>query len=131
MLKPLVTFRGPVAVVQARSGALGLTLAGLADEAAGEPTTLAFSGAAPANFPEGIVDLTVNAVDAVRYRLASPAGEWQVDATAAHLHHEVSAEFYRVLPPRPVPFAKRCLWAVVLTLAKSRAGLRLLAALRR
>lgn len=131
MADPLVTFRGPVVVGRASAGALGLTLAGVAGEGVGEPTALAFSGAGPADLPDELADLAVAAVGAARYGLANPSGEWQVDATAAHLHHDVSAEFYRALPPRPVPFAKRCLWAVVLTVAKSRPGLALLAALRR
>ncbi|HEY8052345.1 MAG TPA: hypothetical protein VIE42_06020 [Steroidobacteraceae bacterium] len=130
MSEPLVTFRGPVKVLGA-SGALGLTLAGVAGEGAGEATALAFTGAGAVSLPDALTDLAVVTAGAARYRLAGPAGEWQVEATAVHLHHDVSAEFYRVLPPRPVPFTKRCLWAVVLTLAKSRAGLGLLAALRR
>jgi hypothetical protein len=131
MSDPLVTFRGPVAVVRDGAGALGLTLAGVAGEGVGEPTALAFSGAGPAGLPEALADVCVVAAAATRYSLASPAGQWQVEASATHLHHDVSAEFYRALPPRPVPFAKRCLWAVVLTLAKFRPGLALLAALRR
>lgn len=130
MSDPLVTFRGPVAVQRAGGGALGLTLAGVAGEGVAEATTLAFSGAAPAGLPDTLADLSVTAVDAMRYALTSPAGQWQVEASAVHLHHDAGAEFYRALPPRPVPFAKRCLWAVVLTVAKSRPGLALLAALR-
>jgi hypothetical protein len=130
MSDSLVTFHGPVAVERASQAALGLTLTGTAGEA-DEPTTLAFSGAAPASLPGTLADLTVAAAGAADYRLAGTGGEWQLQASAAHLHHDVSAQFYRALPPRPVPLAKRCLWAVVLTLAKSRAGLALLAALRR
>jgi len=131
MSEPLLVFHGPVAVERASQAALGLTLTGTAGEGRGEPTALAFSGAAPASLPGTLADLTVAAAGDARYRLASAAGEWQVAASAAHVHHDVSAEFYRVLPPRPVPLAKRCLWTVVLTLAKSRPGLALLAALRR
>ena len=131
MSEPLVSFRGPVSVQRASAGALGLTLAGRAGEGVGEPTALAFSGAGAVSLPDGLADLSVVAAGAARYQVAGPSGEWQVEATAAHLHHDVSAAFYRALPPRPVPFAKRCLWAVVLTLAKFRPGLALLAALRR
>lgn len=131
MSEPLVAFHGPVAVERSSQAALGLTLTGMAGAGRGEPTALAFSGAAPASLPGTVANLTVAAAGAARYRLAGACGEWQVEASAAHLHHDVSAQFYRALPPRPVPLAKRCLWAVVLTLAKSRAGLALLAALRR
>jgi len=131
MSDPLVAFHGPVTVERASQAALGLTLTGTAGEGRGEPTALAFSGAAPASLPGTLANLTVAAAGAARYRLAGAGGEWQVAASAVHLHHDVSAEFYRALPPRPVPLAKRCLWAVVLTLAKSRPGLALLAALRR
>ena len=131
MPDPLVAFHGPVAVERSSQAALGLTLTGTAGEAGGEPTVLAFSGAAPEGLPGTLANLTVAASGAARYRLAGTGGEWQVAASAVHLHHDVSTQFYRALPPRPVPLAKRCLWAVVLTLARSRPGLALLAALRR
>ncbi|GAC1459688.1 MAG: hypothetical protein PVSMB6_19430 [Steroidobacteraceae bacterium] len=130
MPEPLVSFRGPVTVVRAGAGARGRTLAGGAG-AGGGPTGLACRGAAAASLPDALADLCAAAAGAARYRLNGPAGEWLVDATAVHLHHDVSAQFYRALPPRPVPFSQRCLWAVRRTLAKSRAGLALLAALRR
>jgi hypothetical protein len=131
MSDPLVAFHGPVAVQRGSAGALGLTLVGAAGEGRGELTALAFSGAAPAGLPDVFANLSVAAAGGARYRLTSAAGEWLVDAPAAHLHHDVGTDFYRALPPRRVPTLKRCLWAVVLTLAKSRPGLALLAALRR
>jgi hypothetical protein len=131
MSEPLTAFRGPVALERESAGALRLTLLGTAGDGAGEPTVLAFSGAAPAGLPAALAGLNVALAAGTRYRLASASGEWLVDATAAHLHHDVSADFYRALPPRRMPLTKRCLWAVVLTLAKSRPGLTLLAALRR
>jgi hypothetical protein len=48
-----------------------------------------------------------------------------------HLTGEIAAEFYRALPPRPVPAGKRFLLRVVFSLARSRAGFALLRALRR
>lgn len=131
MPDPLAAFHGPVAVQRESAGALGLTLVGTAGDGAGEPTALAFSGAAPAGLPDALADLNVARAGGAHYRLASASGEWLVEATAAHLHHDVSVDFYRALPPRRVPLVKRCLWAVVLTLAQSRPGLALLAALRR
>jgi hypothetical protein len=131
MLKRLVAFHGPVAVERQSAGALGLTLRGAAGEGAGEPTALAFSGTAPAGLPEALADVSVANAGETRYLIAGIDREWPVQAAALHLHHEVSTAFYRALPPRRVPLAKRCLWAVVLTLAASRTGLALLAALRR
>jgi hypothetical protein len=131
MLKRLVAFHGPVAVERQSAGALGLTLLGAAGEAACEPTALAFSGPVPAGLPEALADLSVASAGGTRYLIASTDREWPVEAAAVHLHHDVSTAFRRALPPRRVPLTKRCLWAVVLTLAASRAGLALLAALRR
>jgi hypothetical protein len=131
MLKPLVAFHGPVAVQRQSAGALGLTLIGAAGEGTAEPTSLAFSGKAPEDLPEVLEDLNIARAGGTHYVLASASREWLMDAAAAHLHHDVSSAFYRALPPRRVPLARRCLWAVVLTLAASRAGLALLAALRR
>jgi hypothetical protein len=131
MLKQLVAFHGSVAAERQSAGAPGLTLVGTAAEAPGEPTALAFSGAAPAGLPEVLEDLNVAHAGGTRYVLTSVAREWLMDAAAAHLHHDVSSAFNRALPPRRVPLAKRCLWSVVLRLAASRSGLALLAALRR
>ncbi len=131
MLKPLVAFHGPVAVQRQNAGALGLTLVGTAGEGPAEPTSLAFSGKAPGDLPLTLADPKVVAAGATRYLLESAAREWPLEAAATHLHHDVSTAFYRALPPRHVPLARRCLWSLVLTLAASRSGLALLAALRR
>jgi hypothetical protein len=66
-----------------------------------------------------------------RYRIASPAGDWLINARAVHLHRDVAPPFYRALPPRPVPPGKRLFWRLVLALAASRAGLSILRSLRR
>ncbi len=73
---------------------------------------------------------------AVRCRRApGPLGltprEWVIAAAAVHLHHEIAAQFYRAIPPRPVPPSRRWLWRIVLALAATRAGLAVLRALRR
>jgi hypothetical protein len=88
--------------------------------------------------PSGeLAEITVWREAAGRYRLtgaqtaAGVPGEWLLEARAAHLHHDVGAAFGRVLPPRPVPWKNRLMWALVLRLAASRPGLALLATLRR
>jgi hypothetical protein len=139
MSEPLASFRGAVSAARAAYAPLGLTLTGTSTASAtqgGEPTQLAFSGAAPALLPAVLQDLTVSQPEGGHYRL-SAAGiggqreEWLLEARAAHLHHDVGAAFYRALPPRAVPWSRRLLWALLLRLAASRAGLSLLAALRR
>ena len=79
----------------------------------------------------GRVRLLLSEQGEKRYRVRSAAGAWEISARAVHLHREIAAEFYRAIPPRPVPCIRRALWRIVLTLAASRAGLLLLRALRR
>jgi len=62
--------------------------------------------------------------DAYRSKVKTPF-ELVASATRA-----VGAEFYRALPPRPVPLPKRVFWRAVLALAGSGMGLALLRALR-
>jgi hypothetical protein len=130
MPEPLVTFRGAVRCRRA-PGPLGLTLIGATPERPGETTALAFSAAAPAGFPDALEDAVVERLGANQYRIASPPREWVIAAAAVHLHREIAAQFYRAIPPRPVPLAKRWWWRIVLALAASRAGLAVLRALRR
>ena len=130
MPEPLVTFRGTVSCRRA-PGPLGLTLIGGTPELPGQVTSLAFSAAAPGGFPDALDDAVVERLGADQYRIASPPREWVIAATAVHLHREIAAQFYRAIPPRPVPPAKRWLWRIVLALAASRAGLAALRALRR
>jgi hypothetical protein len=130
MPEPLVTFRGAVRCARAR-GPLGVTLIGETPERPGEPTALAFSAAAPAGLPDTLDNAVVERLGADQYRIYSPPREWMIAAAAVHLHREIAAQFYRAIPPRPVPLPKRWLWKVVLALAASRAGLAALRALRR
>jgi len=130
MPEPVVTFRGAVSC-RRTPGPLGLTLTGGTPERPGESTALAFSAAAPAGFPDALDNAVVERLGADRYRIASPPREWVIAATAVHLHREIAAQFYRAIPPRPVPRLKRWFWRVVLALAASRAGLAALRALRR
>jgi hypothetical protein len=142
MSERLISLRGPVSVEREPHGPLGVTLAGACVFAAtplerSEPTQVAFSGAADAALPAALADVTVTRVDAGHYDLsAAPAagatpGSARIAAHAAHVHHDVGTWFYEALPPRPVPLLKRLVLALILKLAASRAGLKLLAALRR
>jgi len=126
----LATFRGPVRC-RCAADVPGLTLSGDTAEAPGEATALAFSAAAPAQFPETLQDARVERLGPGRYRISSAPREWLIAAAAVHVHRDVGAQFYHAIPPRPAPWHKRVFWRVVLTLAASRAGLALLRVLRR
>jgi hypothetical protein len=130
MPERLATFRG---VVHCRRAATvpGLTLSGNTAEAPEEPTALAFSATAPADLPATLQDAVVDHLGGAKYRIVAERREWLIASPAVHLHREIAAQFYRAIPPRPVPWAKRVFWRVVLALAASRAGLALLRALRR
>jgi hypothetical protein len=131
MAEVLGVFRGTVRCLRA-APPLTLTLSGATGVAAQEQCTIAFSAAmVPEDLPATLNDAEVTRLADGRYRIASAAREWLLSAGAAHLTRDVSAEFYRALPPRPVPLGKRLLWRTVLALAGSRAGPALLRALRR
>ena len=130
MAERLATFRG---LVHCRRAAAvpGLTLSGSTAEAPDEPTALAFSAAAPADLPGTLADAVVDHLGGTHYRIGTEWREWLLRAEVVHLHREIAPQFYRAIPPRPAPWAKRVFWRVVLALAASRAGLALLRALRR
>jgi hypothetical protein len=129
MPEVLASFRGPVTCTVARD-VLGLTLRGDTAQAPGEPTALAFSAAAPADFPGQLTDALVERLEGGQYRIKSCGREWLI-SSPVHLHREIAARFYRAIPPRPAPLARRVLFRIALALAASRSGLALLRALRR
>jgi hypothetical protein len=126
----IVRFRGGVSC-RRDEGPLGLTLIGRTTDRPDEMATLAFTAVAPSNLPEALEDATVEQIDAGRYRIWSGKREWIFSARSAHLHREVSTTFYRAIAPRLVPWNKRLFWRVVLAMASSRTGRRLLLTLRR
>lgn len=131
MSEPRHAFSGPVRC-RRDSAPLSLTLSGAAAAPHSGMLTLAFAGAAAApDLPEALTDAAVEALGAGRYRILTAAHEWLISARGLTVTREVAAEFYRALPPRPVPAGKRLLWRAVLALAASRAGLTLLRVLRR
>jgi len=113
------------------SGPLGLTLVGWTSDHPDERVSLAFSGRSPEGLPEVLEDPIVDRLDERRNRISSPPREWIVEATAIHLHREMAATFYRAIPPRAAPWSKRFIWRIVLALAASAWGRKLLLALRR
>jgi hypothetical protein len=81
--------------------------------------------------PDSMGAATIRALDAQHYRITAGAQDWVVMATAAHVHRDIGDTFYRAIPPRAVPLTKRLFWRIVLALAGTRVGKRLLLAVRR
>jgi len=129
MPERLATFCGVVHCRRAHT-VPGLILSGSTAEAE-EPTALAFSAIAPADLPVTLEDAVVDHLGGAQYRIGAGQREWLIASPAVHLHREIATQFYRAIPPRPAPWAKRVFWRVVLLLAASRTGLALLRALRR
>ena len=127
----LARFSGVVSCTRSARGPLGLTLTGRTAGAPGEEIQLAFAGAAPADLPGQLEAAVVERAGPGEYRIASAARAWTLAARSVHVHREVAAAFYRAIPPRPAPLGRRVLYGVMLRLARSRAGIALLQALRR
>jgi hypothetical protein len=126
----LVRFRGAVSCRRAAHGPLGLTLTGTGADPPGEELSCAFAGLAPADLPAQLEDAVVTRAAPGEYVVASGARTWRLAARSLHVHREVAKEFYRAIPPRPAPLLRRALFGAMLTLARSRAGIALLRALR-
>lgn len=127
-LAPVAVFRGPVAC---RRAANALTLSGAAADSADDRLILTFICQLTPDVPAALSGASIRAVDQHRYLIVSGSQELIVEAAALHVHRDVGNAFYRAIPPRPVPLKKRLFWRVVLALAGSRTGKRLLLALRR
>ena len=126
----LVRFRDGVSC-RREEGPLGLTLIGRTSDRPDEIATLSFAGGAPADLPEALEEATVQRIDVGHYRIRSGKREWAFAARSAHLHREVATTFYRAIVPRSIPWKKRLFWRVLLALAASKTGRRILMALRR
>jgi len=127
----IATFRSAVSCRRDLLGPLRLTLIGWTVDHPDEKVSLAFSGVAPDNLPDVLEDPTVDRIDVGLYRISSPPQEWIVNATAVHLHRQIATVFYRAIAPRTAPLSKRLFWRLVLALAASPLGKRVLLALRR
>ena len=125
---PLAAFRGAVAC---QRGVSGLTLTGCAADCADDLLIVTFIAAAIPDLPDSLSGAEIRARDERHYRIRSGSRDWLIEATSAHVHRDIGRDFYRAIPPRPVPLRKRFLWRVLLALAGTRAGKRLLLSLRR
>ena len=126
----LAEFRGLVRCGRGPHGPLGLTLTGTSADPPGEDLSCAFAGLAPADLPAQLEDAVVTRAAPGEYVVASGTRTWRIAARSLHVHREVAKEFYRAIPPRPAPLLRRALFGAMLTLARSRAGIALLRALR-
>ena len=125
---PLATFRGPVTC---RRDVSGLTLTGCAADCADDILIVTFIAAAVPDLPDSLSAAIIRARDERHYRIMSGSRDWLMEATSVHVHRDIGREFYRAIPPCPVPLTKRFLWRVLLALAGTRTGKRLLLSLRR
>jgi hypothetical protein len=124
----VAAFRGPVAC---RRTADSLTLIGAAADSADDRLILTFISPSMAEVPDSLAAAIVRAVDEHHYRIASASGDLTIEAASLHVHRDIGSMFYRAVPPRPAPLGKRIFWRIVLALAGTRAGKRLLLSLRR
>jgi len=104
---------------------------GCATDSGDDILIVTFTAAVVPDLPDSLSAAVIRVGDERRYRITSGARDWLVEATSVHVHRDIGREFYRAIPPRPVPLKKRFFWRVVLALAGTRAGKRLLLSLRR
>jgi hypothetical protein len=127
----IAVFRGTVTCVRETDASPGFTLRGVSATNAAESLIVTFLADAPEDLPPRLAAASVWALDAQCYRIESPPRQWLIRARALHVHRDVGVGFFAAVPPRVVPLPKRLFWTIVLALARRRAGLQLLRALRR
>ncbi|HVC30103.1 MAG TPA: hypothetical protein VND24_02875 [Steroidobacteraceae bacterium] len=125
---PLAGFRGPVAC---RHTDNALILTGSSADSADDILILTFTAPEPSGLPGSLSAAAVFALGGRHYRIACGSRDWMIEAGSLHVHRDIGRAFYRAIPPRPAPLAKRLFWRIVIALAGSRAGKRLVLSLRR
>ncbi|MGQ0833653.1 MAG: hypothetical protein ACT4O5_01815 [Gammaproteobacteria bacterium] len=124
----LVRFSGSVECRADRAGPLGLTLIGREGD---EPVQVAFACPPGIEVPERLDARVVERTAPGTYRIGGERDGLVLDATRVFIHRDVTRAFYRAVPPRRAPLAKRAFWRAVLALAATRIGQRMLFAVRR
>lgn len=125
---PLAAFQGPVVC---RRTAATLSLTGAAADSTDDILILTFVAPEVSGLPDNLSAVVVRSLGGSRYGIGSASGDWIIEASSVHVHRDIGRTFYRAIPPRPTPLRKRLFWRVVLALAGTRAGKRLLLSLRR
>lgn len=128
---PVAEFRGRVRVVRTSQAPLVVTLTGASAAPPGDEIQLAFAGSAPAELPAFLEDARVERSGPGTFDIVSGSERLRIAAHSVHVHLDVGREFYRAIPGRAVPLVRRLLLSAALVMAGSRAGLRLIRALRR
>jgi hypothetical protein len=128
---PVAEFRGKVRILRTPQAPLAVTLIGSSAAPPGEEIQLTFAGSAPPELPEVLEDARVERSGPGTFDVLSGAETFRIEARSVHVHLDVGREFYRAIPGRPVPVLRRLLLSAALLLARSRAGLSLMRALRR
>ncbi len=129
-LATAVQFAGQTDCRRDGCGPLGLILRGHTAEHPHELVQLAFTGKPPEDLPKFLLDPRVERVSDGNYHISSGARSWSVHARAVHLHRDATREFYRAIPAQPIGWTERLFWRIVLTLALSSAGRKLVARIR-
>ena len=124
-------FRGKVRVLRTPELPLGITLAGASAAPPGDELRVGFAAHAGADLPDVLDDPRVERSGPGTFDILTAAGKFRIEARSVHVHLDVGREFYRAIPGRPVPAMRRLLLSAALVLARSRAGVRLMRALRR
>lgn len=124
---PVAAFGGSVTCRRTSSA---LILAGPAAHSPDERLILTLVTATVPDLPDSLPGADVIALDGRHVRIASGSRDWVVEMASVHVHRDIGQAFYRALPPRPAPLKKRLFWRVVLALAHTAAGKRLLLFLR-
>lgn len=120
----ILRFKGPVRRVNG-PGRDGVTLLGqLLDESV--PAQLSLMGGAGAALPAQLEDLAVELQAPTQLLLRSGSREWQLHCQTWQLHRDVGAAFYAAVPPRPTPWIRRLSWRLLLGIAATAPGRRLL-----
>ena len=127
MSDTVASFSGRVECRRQAGGPLGLTLVGHSADRRGDSCQLSFQGESPSDLPPYLDDVTVRRLEAGRYLLAGSGREWTVEARHAYWQRDVSPAFYRAIPPRVPPFARRLFFRLLLTLAATSFGRALIA----
>jgi hypothetical protein len=122
IVQPVVEFSGRVEARRDDCGPLHLVLSGRTVQHPHELVHVSFAGQPPADLPDALENATIERVSPQHFTIASGARRWTVTARAAHVHREVTAAFYKAIPPQPIRWTQRLFWRIVLALAATRAG---------
>lgn len=120
--EPIISFRGKVELRRNASSPLGLTLVGQSADQVHEMAYVSFVMRPPIDLPRELHDVHVHRIDAAHFQLVSLERDWLLSATGVNVHRDVSAVFYKAVPPRPVPLSKRLMWRIIVGLADTPIG---------